>query len=139
MCFFPSLDVDGMRVFFPYDFIYPEQYSYMLDLKRALDAKVSACVCVYVCVKYQWTHHTVLFMSFLLISLLFQQAYFSSLHPRATAYWRCLQGQGRPFPSSPSQSHTSLPSPRHSASLSTAPEPFLRLKRFVIFHLCSVV
>lgn len=33
------LDVDGMRVFFPYDFIYPEQYSYMLDLKRALDAK----------------------------------------------------------------------------------------------------
>ena len=29
-----------MRVFFPYDFIYPEQYSYMLDLKRALDAKV---------------------------------------------------------------------------------------------------
>ncbi|XP_063600558.1 general transcription and DNA repair factor IIH helicase subunit XPD-like [Penaeus indicus] len=33
------LDVDGMQVFFPYDFIYPEQYSYMLDLKRSLDAK----------------------------------------------------------------------------------------------------
>lgn len=39
-----SLDVDGMRVFFPYDFIYPEQYSYMLDLKRALDAKVGLAV-----------------------------------------------------------------------------------------------
>ncbi|XP_064080184.1 general transcription and DNA repair factor IIH helicase subunit XPD-like [Macrobrachium nipponense] len=33
------LDVDGMPVYFPYEFIYPEQYSYMLDLKRALDAK----------------------------------------------------------------------------------------------------
>ncbi|KAA0201915.1 hypothetical protein HAZT_HAZT009353 [Hyalella azteca] len=28
-----------MEVLFPYEFIYPEQYSYMLDLKRALDAK----------------------------------------------------------------------------------------------------
>ncbi|KAL7648131.1 UNVERIFIED_CONTAM: hypothetical protein RMT77_000032 [Armadillidium vulgare] len=33
------LDVDGLKVYFPYDFIYPEQYSYMLDLKKALDAK----------------------------------------------------------------------------------------------------
>ncbi|XP_076068552.1 general transcription and DNA repair factor IIH helicase subunit Xpd [Oratosquilla oratoria] len=33
------LDVDGLKVYFPYDFIYPEQYSYMLDLKRGLDAK----------------------------------------------------------------------------------------------------
>ncbi|CAL4128128.1 unnamed protein product [Meganyctiphanes norvegica] len=35
----PKLDVDGLQVFFPYEFIYPEQYSYMLDLKRAIDAK----------------------------------------------------------------------------------------------------
>ncbi|KAF2367063.1 Helicase/UvrB N-terminal [Trinorchestia longiramus] len=34
-----KLDVDGLEVLFPYEFIYPEQYSYMLDLKRALDAK----------------------------------------------------------------------------------------------------
>ncbi|XP_066589764.1 general transcription and DNA repair factor IIH helicase subunit XPD isoform X1 [Prorops nasuta] len=31
--------VDGLIVFFPYDYIYPEQYAYMLELKRALDAK----------------------------------------------------------------------------------------------------
>lgn len=34
------LTVDGMPVIFPYDYIYPEQYSYMLELKRSLDAKV---------------------------------------------------------------------------------------------------
>uniref|UniRef100_A0A2P2I4Y2 General transcription and DNA repair factor IIH helicase subunit XPD n=1 Tax=Hirondellea gigas TaxID=1518452 RepID=A0A2P2I4Y2_9CRUS len=33
------LDMDGLEVLFPYEFIYPEQYAYMLDLKRALDAK----------------------------------------------------------------------------------------------------
>jgi DNA excision repair protein ERCC-2 len=32
--------LDGLRVFFPYDYIYPEQYKYMLELKRGLDAKV---------------------------------------------------------------------------------------------------
>jgi hypothetical protein len=32
--------LDGLRVYFPYDYIYPEQYKYMLELKRALDAKV---------------------------------------------------------------------------------------------------
>ena len=26
-------------VYFPYDYVYPEQYSYMLELKHALDAK----------------------------------------------------------------------------------------------------
>ena len=26
-------------VYFPYEYIYPEQYRYMLELKRALDAK----------------------------------------------------------------------------------------------------
>ncbi|XP_048474147.1 general transcription and DNA repair factor IIH helicase subunit XPD [Rhincodon typus] len=33
------LNIDGLLVHFPYDFIYPEQYSYMLELKRILDAK----------------------------------------------------------------------------------------------------
>lgn len=34
------LNVDGLLVYFPYDYIYPEQFSYMLELKRTLDAKV---------------------------------------------------------------------------------------------------
>ncbi|NWI08049.1 ERCC2 helicase, partial [Crypturellus soui] len=33
------LNVDGLLVYFPYDYIYPEQFSYMLELKRTLDAK----------------------------------------------------------------------------------------------------
>uniref|UniRef100_A0A8C3R8J2 DNA 5'-3' helicase n=1 Tax=Cyanoderma ruficeps TaxID=181631 RepID=A0A8C3R8J2_9PASS len=33
------LNVDGLLVLFPYEFIYPEQFSYMLELKRTLDAK----------------------------------------------------------------------------------------------------
>jgi len=32
--------LDGLEVFFPYDYLYPEQHSYMLELKRCLDAKV---------------------------------------------------------------------------------------------------
>nr|QDO16362.1 general transcription and DNA repair factor IIH helicase subunit XPD [Lingulodinium polyedra] len=31
--------IEDLRVFFPYDSIYPEQYRYMCELKRALDAK----------------------------------------------------------------------------------------------------
>lgn len=31
-------------MFFPYDFIYPEQYRYMLELKRSLDAKGHALI-----------------------------------------------------------------------------------------------
>lgn len=34
-----KLNVDGLLVYFPYDYIYPEQFSYMVELKRALDAK----------------------------------------------------------------------------------------------------
>ena len=34
-----KLNVEGLLVYFPYDYIYPEQFSYMLELKRALDAK----------------------------------------------------------------------------------------------------
>eukprot|EP00879_Flechtneria_rotunda_P024219 GHRR01025667.1.p1 GENE.GHRR01025667.1~~GHRR01025667.1.p1 ORF type:complete len:175 (+),score=41.57 GHRR01025667.1:358-882(+) len=30
--------LEGLTVYFPYEFIYPEQYRYMLELKRALDA-----------------------------------------------------------------------------------------------------
>ncbi|EOA93110.1 TFIIH basal transcription factor complex helicase subunit, partial [Anas platyrhynchos] len=33
------LNIDGLLVPFPYDYIYPEQFSYMLELKRTLDAK----------------------------------------------------------------------------------------------------
>ena len=48
MCYFADkkylhlnmkLNVDGLLVYFPYDYIYPEQFSYMLELKKALDAK----------------------------------------------------------------------------------------------------
>ncbi|CAG2175133.1 unnamed protein product, partial [Oppiella nova] len=34
-----KLDIDGLDVYFPYDYIYPEQYSYMCELKKCLDAR----------------------------------------------------------------------------------------------------
>lgn len=34
-----KFDIEDITVYFPYDHIYPEQYSYMLELKRTLDAK----------------------------------------------------------------------------------------------------
>lgn len=34
-----KLNVSGLLVEFPHDFIYPEQFSYMNELKRAIDAK----------------------------------------------------------------------------------------------------
>ena len=34
-----QLNIGGLLVYFPYDYIYPEQYSYMIELKRCLDAK----------------------------------------------------------------------------------------------------
>lgn len=40
------ISVDGLIVYFPYDYIYPEQYAYMLELKRGLDAKVLFYLCV---------------------------------------------------------------------------------------------
>lgn len=40
LCFRCRISVDGLIVYFPYDYIYPEQYAYMLELKRTLDAKV---------------------------------------------------------------------------------------------------
>ena len=33
------LNIEGLLVYFPYEYIYPEQYSYMIELKRTLDAK----------------------------------------------------------------------------------------------------
>lgn len=33
-------DLQGLTVYFPYEYLYPEQYKYMLELKRALDAQV---------------------------------------------------------------------------------------------------
>jgi hypothetical protein len=37
-------DLDGLTVYFPYEYIYPEQYRYMLELKRALDARGHAAL-----------------------------------------------------------------------------------------------
>ncbi|XP_015171586.1 PREDICTED: TFIIH basal transcription factor complex helicase XPD subunit [Polistes dominula] len=34
-----KINVDDLIVYFPYDYIYPEQYAYMYELKRGLDAK----------------------------------------------------------------------------------------------------
>lgn len=34
-----KINVDGLLVYFPYEYIYPEQYHYMLELKATLDAK----------------------------------------------------------------------------------------------------
>ena len=34
-----KLNINGLLVYFPYDYIYPEQFSYMLELKKCLDAK----------------------------------------------------------------------------------------------------
>ncbi|XP_022727975.1 DNA repair helicase XPD isoform X2 [Durio zibethinus] len=34
-----KFQIEDVTVYFPYDHIYPEQYSYMIELKRALDAK----------------------------------------------------------------------------------------------------
>jgi DNA excision repair protein ERCC-2 len=31
-------------VYFPYELIYPEQYEYMQEIKRALDAKVASAL-----------------------------------------------------------------------------------------------
>jgi len=32
-------NVEGVEVYFPYDRVYPEQYAYMVEMKRALDAR----------------------------------------------------------------------------------------------------
>ena len=34
-----KFQIEGLTVYFPYEYIYPEQYQYMRELKHALDAK----------------------------------------------------------------------------------------------------
>ena len=34
-----KFSLEGLTVYFPYEYIYPEQYQYMLECKRALDAR----------------------------------------------------------------------------------------------------
>lgn len=34
-------------MYFPYDYIYPEQFAYMLELKKGLDAKVRQLLSIY--------------------------------------------------------------------------------------------
>lgn len=34
-----KFQIDDLTVYFPYDYIYPEQYRYMEELKKTLDAK----------------------------------------------------------------------------------------------------
>ena len=34
-----KFSLEGLAVYFPYEYIYPEQYQFMLECKRALDAK----------------------------------------------------------------------------------------------------
>eukprot|EP01117_Protostelium_nocturnum_P000994 TRINITY_DN11314_c0_g1_i1.p1 TRINITY_DN11314_c0_g1~~TRINITY_DN11314_c0_g1_i1.p1 ORF type:complete len:754 (-),score=196.47 TRINITY_DN11314_c0_g1_i1:105-2366(-) len=36
--------IEELEVYFPYSYIYPEQYNYMVNLKRALDAGKGSCV-----------------------------------------------------------------------------------------------
>lgn len=33
-------NIDELTIYFPYDYIYPEQHAYMVELKKILDAKV---------------------------------------------------------------------------------------------------
>ena len=48
-----KFQLEGLTVFFPYEFIYPEQYQYMLELKHALDAK-GHCLLEVRCAERGW-------------------------------------------------------------------------------------
>ena len=37
------VQLEELPLYFPYEYMYPEQYDYMLSVKRALDAKVVSC------------------------------------------------------------------------------------------------
>ena len=37
-------NLEGLTVYFPYEYIYPEQYKYMLELKHGLDARGHGCL-----------------------------------------------------------------------------------------------
>jgi len=49
--YFSRINIEGLIVYFPYEYIYPEQYSYMVELKRTLDAEVSM-QCVHYLVRW---------------------------------------------------------------------------------------
>lgn len=83
------LSIDGLPVVFPYDYIYPEQYAYMLELKRTLDAKV-----LYI-TSYIHILHVVQCGSMPLVC-------------RGIVFWRCPLAPGRLSPSSPSSYPISL-------------------------------
>ena len=34
-----KIQIEDLEVLFPFDYCYPEQFDYMLELKRAIDAK----------------------------------------------------------------------------------------------------
>ena len=74
------LNIDGLEVFFPYDFIYPEQYEYILEMKRVLDAKGHA-----VLEMPSGTGKTVtllsLIVSYQLVSLVWPQSGRKDRHP----------------------------------------------------------
>ena len=69
LALFFRIDIDGLLVYFPYEYIYPEQYSYMLELKRTLDAQV--CV----------TNTAILRADFLLLILLITYSTVNNLCP----------------------------------------------------------
>lgn len=39
-----KFEIEGLTIYFPYDYVYPEQYAYMVQLKHILDAKVCQVV-----------------------------------------------------------------------------------------------
>ena len=85
------LSIDGLPVVFPYEYIYPEQYAYMLELKRTLDAKVPPTLsCSYVHIL-----HVVRCGSVPLVC-------------RGIVFWRCPLAPERLPPSSPSSYPISL-------------------------------
>jgi hypothetical protein len=75
------LFVDGLRVYFPYEYIYPEQYEYMLTLKQTLDSGV--------CSHIKWVVVS--------ISSLFISSFSNFRCIRAMLCWRCPLELGRRF------------------------------------------
>ena len=75
-------------MYFPYDYIYPEQYSYMLELKRTLEAKVAAildeCIASTELLYYGMARNGEVDGFVMMFSF------------RAMASWRCRLEQGKP-------------------------------------------
>ena len=47
-------NLEGLTVYFPYEYIYPEQYKYMLELKHGLDARGHGCLEMH---RHRQDHH----------------------------------------------------------------------------------